>query len=136
MKSLYTLLALVIALPAFASTTTTLAPDAPFRCYNSGICLNPPTDGAATVNYINLSCGAGCVSVSVNEVLYSSGLNAVDKTPVNGVIALTGVPLYAADGSQIVFTAQFSYRTFQLNSGRAHYWVHEYILLSGQVVLP
>jgi hypothetical protein len=131
-------LSLLISLSAFAGTTVTLAPDGPFHCYNTGLCLSPPTDSTTVVvDYVQLTCGYQCIAVSVDEVRYYA--IGVAPQPIEGVAggwSVQNALLYAADGTQITLSVQWTLQLKQGNSGRAHYWIHTYTLLDGTAVLP
>jgi hypothetical protein len=143
MKTLFASIALaalsvLISAGAIAGTTITLAPDGPFHCYNTGLCLSPPTDSTtAVVDYVQLTCGYQCIAVSVDEVrYYATGVVPQPVEGVDGGWSVQDVLLYAADGTYLWLSAQWTLQLKQGNSGRAHYWIHTYTLLDGTVGLP
>lgn len=123
---------------AQAETSIVLVPDGPFRCYNTGLCLSPPTDSTtAVVDYVQLTCGYQCIAASVNGVRYYA--TGVAPQPIDGVeggLSVQSALLYAPDGTYITLSVQWTLQIKQANSGRAHYWIHIYTLLDGMVVLP
>lgn len=132
MRTLLALVLLVCNAVAHSQTIVTLQGES---C-SSLFCWDIPNDGDVTVDYLQVSCGAGCVAVSVNGIRYSSGLYATDNLPHDSVISFSDVPLFADDGTEIFVSAHIGYSTRELNAGRAHYWLKIYTLLDGTLTIP
>jgi hypothetical protein len=125
------ILLLLLPVSAFAGTTVTLYGE---PCANTGECFNVRNDSGLAVDYLQTSCGTGCVAVAINGVRYSTGLNGTDNISHNGVISVRGATLYATDGSSLVLS--FDVSVTPARCGNRGYFCLHYALLDGTVVLP
>lgn len=99
MKSLFLIFALVLGCSLAKAGTITLSSTA---CTATNICYDVQNDAGKTIDYLNYSAHYGRLLVSMDGVIYDSGLGSASSS-------LQNVPLYSPYGESVIYvTVDFS----------------------------
>ena len=108
---------LVFAAAPLQGATTVQLFDTPTT--TTGVSYNVGNSGGLKIDWLSFSNSYGRVTLSLNGVLYDSGLHAVTN-PGSG---FSNLKLTSASGGVVYASASYRHWVTKVNSGRAHYYI-------------
>ena len=131
------LVALPLALASHGPTPITVVHLGTTGCTATRICYTPVNDGVnpggtpLVIDYLSASATYGRVTLSMNGVLWDSGMYAVYPMPED----FANVRLYDGAGHHVVLTANYTHWT-TLNQSGHNFYVQHWRLDSGTLTIP